>query len=59
MENKKVDSLVKSVEKSNKLLEDLKVSKKIVEKEVKSFGNSAHVVISKKYLNQKVKIIIG
>ena len=31
----------------------------IIEKTTSKFGNSAHVLISKKYINKKVKIIIG
>lgn len=58
MKNAKINTLMKNIENTNKIIDDLRASKKVIEKEVKSFGNSAHVVISKKYLNKKVKIII-
>tara|TARA_Y100000034_G_scaffold131022_1_gene190848 strand:- start:421 stop:699 length:279 start_codon:yes stop_codon:yes gene_type:complete len=34
-------------------------NKEIIEKTASGFGNSAHIVISKQYLNKNIKIVIG
>lgn len=34
-------------------------NREIFEKKVSRFGNSSHVLISKKYIGKKVKIIVG
>lgn len=39
-------------------LKNAKIEGEIIEAEVKPFGNSAHIPISKKYLGKPVKIII-
>lgn len=58
MNSRKVQDLKKEIEKINSILRDLGVVEGVVEKEVKSFGNGGHVILSKEHLNKKVKIII-
>lgn len=42
-----------------KLEFELKEGEEIIEREVKKFGNSGHVIVPEKYVGNKAKIICG
>lgn len=51
----KIKGCLKTVE---DLMKQLNYPEKIIEKEIKPFGNSCHMVLPKKYQNKKASIII-
>lgn len=59
MENKQIEKLNREIGKIRSILSDLNVSEEILEREVKIFGNGAHIVLPKHHVNKKVKIIVG
>ena len=59
MNRKKMTELKTQIETINMTLSDLGVSEDVLEREVKSFGNGAHIVIPKQHVNKRVKIVIG
>lgn len=59
MDSRKVEDLKRQLEKIDGILSDLGVSEDVMEREVKSFGNGAHIVLPKHHVNKKVKIIVG
>ncbi|MGD9276137.1 MAG: DUF2080 family transposase-associated protein [Candidatus Pacearchaeota archaeon] len=56
--NEKVNSIVKDLSSIEKTMESLNSIKKIIQKDVKAFGNGCHVVLPKEFLNKKAKVII-
>lgn len=59
MNDKKITKLKRQIETVNLTLSDLGVSEDVLERQVKSFGNGAHIVIPKQHVNKKVRIIVG
>jgi putative transposon-encoded protein len=59
MANTKIERLDKNIQTIQKILNSLNVPEKVLEREVKSFGNGGHVIIPKEHLDKKVKIIVG
>lgn len=59
MNSRKVDDLVRELNKIQNLLKELGVSEEVLEKEVKTFGNGGHVVLPKEHISKKVRIIVG
>jgi putative transposon-encoded protein len=58
MNKKKIDSLVKGIEKVDVIMKSIGVPEDVLEREVKTFGNGGHIVLPKQHLNKKVKIIV-
>jgi putative transposon-encoded protein len=58
MNTKKIENLVKEIERIENLMKALNVPETVLEKEVKVFGNGGHVVLPKQHLNKKVKVIV-
>ncbi len=58
MKSIKVEKLNKNIEAIQKIISSLGVPEKILEREVKTFGNGGHVIIPKEHLEKKVKIIV-
>ncbi len=58
MDERKVQDLVKEIGKIEKLMKAFGVPEKVLEKEVKVFGNGGHIVLPKQHLNKRVKIIV-
>ncbi|HIG94017.1 MAG TPA: DUF2080 family transposase-associated protein [Nanoarchaeota archaeon] len=58
MNKENINSLVKNIDSINQTLRLLNVPEKVIEKKITSFGNGAHVILSKKYLNKTVKVVI-
>ncbi|MEA3330043.1 MAG: DUF2080 family transposase-associated protein [Nanoarchaeota archaeon] len=58
MDNKKIERLNKNIEGIQKIISSLGVPEKILEREVKIFGNGCHVIIPKQHLDKRVKIIV-
>lgn len=58
MDERKVQSLVKEIGKIEELMKAIGVPEKVLEKEVKVFGNGGHIVLPKQHLNKKVKVIV-
>jgi putative transposon-encoded protein len=59
MDMKKIDNLKSELRKINNILSDLGVSEDVLERQVKSFGNGAHVVLPKHHMDKKVRVIVG
>ena len=59
MDGKKIDQLVKQLDRINSLLRELGVSEGVFDRQVKSFGNGGHIILPKEHLNKKVKVIVG
>ena len=55
---KKINQLIREIKIINGLLKELNIPEKILEKQIKLFGNASHVILPKKYANKKAKIII-
>ena len=55
----KIENLKKELSKVHILLGDIGANKKVVEREVKVFGNGAHIVLPKEHVNKRVQVIIG
>jgi hypothetical protein len=58
MSEKKIQNLVKEIGRIEELMKSLGIPEKVLEKEVKVFGNGGHIVLPKQHLNKKVKIIV-
>jgi hypothetical protein len=58
MDSRKIEDLKKELEKINGILSELGVSRDIIERKVKTFGNGAHIVLPKQHVNKNVKIIV-
>lgn len=59
MNAKKLNDLKSQIETINMTLTDLGVSEDVLERQVKSFGNGAHIILPKQHVNKKVRIIVG
>lgn len=59
MDSRKIEDLKRQLKRINGILSDLGVSEDVLERQVKSFGNGAHIVLPKQHVNKKVKIIVG
>ena len=55
----KIGILIGQIEKIKEEIDTLGIPKKIIEKEIRSFGNGGHVVLPKEFVNKKAKIIIN
>ncbi len=55
---KKINALIKEIKEINQIMMQLNIPEKVLEKEVKIFGNGCHVVLPKEYANKNAKIII-
>ncbi|HKL23139.1 MAG TPA: DUF2080 family transposase-associated protein [Candidatus Nanoarchaeia archaeon] len=58
MDKKKIQNLVKEIGKIEDIMKAIGVPEKVLEKEVKVFGNGGHIVLPKQHLNKKVKVIV-
>ena len=58
METIKIAKLTKNIESVKEIMKSLGVPEKILEREVKTFGNGSHVILPKQHLNKRVKIIV-
>lgn len=58
MDLDKVEKLRVQMDKVGVILNDIGANREVLEKEVKNFGNGGHVVLSKKYVNRKVQVIV-
>lgn len=56
--NNKIDRVKKLLKEINKLIEGLNIPSQVIEKEIKRFGNSAHIPLQKRYIGHKAIIII-
>ena len=56
---KKINALIKDIEDINSIMIQLNIPEKVLEKEVKIFGNGCHVILPKEYANKNAKIIIN
>ena len=59
MDSRKIEDLKRQLQRINAILTDLGVSEDVLEREVKSFGNGAHIILPKQHVNKKVQIIVG
>jgi len=59
METAKLQSLEKNIRNINQLIKSFGVPEKVLEREVKTFGNGSHVILPKEHLNKRVRIIVG
>jgi len=59
MSSRKIDDLVRQLNKLKITLKEIGISEEVLDREVKSFGNGGHVVLPKEHLNKKVKVIIN
>ena len=59
MDTAKMQSLERNIKNINQLIKSFGVPEKVLEREVKSFGNGSHVILPKEHLNKKVKVIVG
>ena len=59
MEESKLKKLEKNIQSINQLIKSFGVPEKVLEREVKSFGNGSHVILPKEHLSKRVKIIVG
>lgn len=55
----KIGKLVNKIERMKEKIDTLGIPKKIIEKEIRSFGNGGHVVLPKEFVNKKARIIIS
>jgi putative transposon-encoded protein len=55
---KKIDVLVKEIQKVDVLMKAIGVPEEVLEREVKVFGNGGHIVLPKQHLKKRVKIIV-
>ena len=58
MEEIKIQKLSKNIESINQIIKSFGVPEKILEREVKVFGNGSHIILPKEHLNKRVKIIV-
>ena len=59
MDATKIQSLERNIRNINQLIKSFGVPEKVLEREVKSFGNGSHVILPKEHLNKKVRVIVG
>jgi len=54
----KINLLIKEIQIINNLMQELNVPEKVIEKQIKNFGNASHVILPKEYANKTAKVII-
>lgn len=57
-EAKKIERLKTCLKTMDETMEQLNSTEGVIEKEIKPFGNSSHMILPKKYQNKKASIII-
>ena len=56
---KEINQLIRNLEDIQKIMVRLNIPHEVIEKEIKPFGNSCHMVLPKKFKNKKARIIIN
>jgi len=59
IDKKRLNELTKSIKTINSLLKSLNVPEKILEREIKPFGNAGHIILPKDLTNKRAKVIIN
>lgn len=56
--DKLTKNLMDSMKRVNEDMKKLNVPEKVLDREIKPFGNASHIILPKEYSNKKAKVII-